>query len=304
MKIHAILNRAGGTLKTTDLEILKALICDEFAMHGHTIEVELVEGGEVGVAIDKAAKRDELDVLLVGGGDGTVSCAAAALMDGDIALAILPAGTMNLFARSLQIPLPLDQAVSALAGGRVVAVDIATVNGSSFVHQFAVGLHARMVRTRERIDYGSRIGKMWATTRAIAATVRSLPMVRLEIEVDGRKETIDSPAIAVSNNVYGEGHLPFADDPQGGQLGVYICRTDDSLAMAKLALDMLRGAWRGNKALTIVSAKRVRIDYEGGKRKDRAVRDGELVDLDAASNIEIHEKALRVLVPHDATLAG
>lgn len=301
MKIHAILNSSGGTLKTTDLGLLRQLIRDEFALHGHEIEVEVVEGAKVGTSIDTASRRPDLDVLLVGGGDGTVSGAAAALMGKDIALAILPAGTMNLFARTLQIPLDLSLAVHALAAGRVTEVDIALVNGEPFVHQFAVGLHARMVRTRERYDYASRVGKMWATTRAIASTVRSLPMVRLQIEVDGRLETIESAAVAISNNIYGEGHMPYADDPRGGLLGLYICRTRDSLATARLAVDMLRGAWRDNPALTVTAAKKVRIEHDSGPIEDRAVRDGELVRLDPVSEIEIGEKALKVLVPAEAS---
>lgn len=304
MKVHAILNRDGGTLKTTDLDVLSKLIEDEFELHGHEIEVEVIAGKDVVEAIGRAGGREDVDVLLVGGGDGTVSCAAGTLMDTETALAILPAGTMNLFARSLQIPLALQQAVSALAGGRVVAVDIATVNGRPFVHQFSVGLHARMVRARESLDYGSRIGKMWASARAIATTLRSLPMVHLEIEIDGRRQRIQSPAIAVSNNLYGEGHLPFTDEPQAGQLGIYICRTDKTAAVSKLALDILRGAWRGNTALTILTAKTIRIDAALSKTSGRAVRDGELVDLEPSSDVRIHPKALRVLVPEDATLEG
>ena len=97
MKVHAILNRDGGTLKTTDLAVLSRLIEDEFRLHGHEIEVEVVAGQDVVGAIGGAGRREDIDVLLVGGGDGTVSCAAATLMDRRTALAILPAGTMNLF---------------------------------------------------------------------------------------------------------------------------------------------------------------------------------------------------------------
>ncbi|WP_185983560.1 diacylglycerol/lipid kinase family protein [Aureimonas mangrovi] len=302
MKIHAILNRSGGTLKTTDLDMLERLIRDEFALHGHTIEVEVVDGSGVGDAIGRAAKRDDLDVLLVGGGDGTVSGAAAALTGRPTALAILPAGTMNLFARSLQIPPDLNQAIPALADGRITAVDIAAVNGTPFVHQFAVGLHARMVRARESLDYGSRVGKMWATTRAVAATVNRLPLVSLRMEVDGRTETIESPAVAISNNLYGEWHLPYADDPQAGELGVYICRATKGWEVGKLALDVLRGAWRNNPSLTVLHARSVRIEHRHRKSHDRAVLDGELTDLAAISELEIRPCALKVLVPREATL--
>lgn len=304
MKVHAILNRDGGTLKTTDLELLSRVICDEFRLHGHEIEVEQLTGSELGDAIARQAKRSDLDALMVGGGDGTVSGAAAAVAGSGIALAILPAGTMNLFARTLQIPLDLDDAVKSLANGRIVDVDIASVNGEYFIHQFAVGLHARMVRTRDRLDYGSRIGKMWASTRAIVSSIASLPMVRLDIEIDGKLQSIETPAVAISNNIYGEGHLPYADNPQGSCLGVYIGRTSNSLAMAGLALNILRGSWKNNDDLWVRSAKTVRIEYSGRKRRNRAVMDGELKELAPVSNVRLHPNGLKVVVPEEARFSA
>ena len=301
MQIHTILNQDGGTLKTTDLDLFSKLIEDEFRLHGHFATVERVEGAGVEAAIALAAEREDIDVLLVGGGDGTVSSAAGALMNHKVALGILPAGTMNLFARTLQIPQSIEAAVAALADGTIIEVDIATVNGTPFIHQFAVGMHARMVRMREKFDYGSRFGKMFATTKALVATLRRLPIVEAEIDIDGETRRIRTPALAVSNNVYGDGHLPFADDPRGGKLGVYIIETRDVRAVARLTLDILVGGWRRNSSLKVYAAKKVVIDYRGRDHRHRAVCDGELRDLDAQSVVEIHAKALRVLVPAEAT---
>lgn len=303
MRVHAILNRDGGTLKTLDLDLLTALIRDEFTLHGHEIEVEEVGGGEVEDAIGRQAGRSDLDVLLVAGGDGTVSGAAGAVAGSSIALGLLPAGTMNLFARSLHIPQSLETAVRALATGRVVEVDIASVNGRYFVHQFAVGVHARMVRTRERLDYGSRLGKMWASVKAVGAAVRALPVVDLSIEIDGRTENVRTPAVAISNNIYGDGHLPYADDPQGGRLGIYLMRSTDRLAVLKLTIDMMRGAWKASQDLSVTQANVIRLRHNGRKRHDRSVLDGELHDLDEVSEVRIHPRGLRVLVPDEAPLA-
>lgn len=300
MKVHAILNSDGGTLRTTDLDRFCEHVIAEFTTHGHSIEIEQVSGSDVQQAIGVASRRTDIDALIVGGGDGTVSTAAAALMNGPIALGIIPAGTMNLFARTLQIPQVIDQAVGALAGGVIVEVDIATVNGQPFVHQFAVGMHARMVRMRENFDYGSRIGKMLATSRAILATLRRLPLVEAEIDIDGTTRRIRTPAIAISNNVYGDGHLPYADDPRGGVLGIYIFETRSAVEVAKLTLDILVGSWRKNSALGVYTARKVSLAYKGRKHRDRAVCDGELRDLDRQSDIVLHPKALKALVPADA----
>ena len=302
MKVHALLNRGGGTLRTMDLDVLSALIRDEFTLHGHEIEVETLSGETLADSLRTQSERNDLDVLLVGGGDGTVSTAAAAVAQSPIALAVLPAGTMNLFARSLHIPLELDAAVRALATGRIVEVDIARVNDEYFIHQFAVGLHARMVRTRDKLDYGSRVGKMWASARAVMAAIYSLPLVDLEIDVDGKREKIRTPAVAISNNLYGDGHLPFADDPQAGKLGIYLMRSQDRPAMLKMTMDMMRGAWKANKDLTVTEADSIRIVYGGRKTHNRAVMDGELKTLARVSDVAICRKGLKVVVPEDAPL--
>lgn len=302
MRVQAILNRDGGTLRTTDLDRLSDLIRDEFALHGRRIDVDIVAGADLVDAIERQAGRGDLDALLIGGGDGTVSSAAARVAGTPIALGILPAGTMNLFARSLQIPMGLDEAVKALANGRLEEVDIASVNGEYFVHQFAVGLHARMVRTRERMEYASRLGKMWASTRAVALAVQNVPDIRLEIEVDGRTETIRTPAVAISNNIYGDGHLPYADDPRGGKLGIYLMRGSGRARLVKLTLDMMRGAWKANADLSVREAESIRIRTGAAEtREDRAVMDGELKPLAPDSEVRIHRRGLRVLVPEEAS---
>ncbi|MBB4002466.1 MAG: diacylglycerol kinase family protein [Aurantimonas endophytica] len=301
MKILALLNQDGGTLKTLDLDWLAALIRDEFQVHGHEITVERCKGKAIVDTIRSASERTDIDVLMVGGGDGTVSAAAMALTGKSIALAILPAGTMNLFARTLQIPLDLTEAIAALASGQVLAVDVGTVNGEPFVHQFAVGLHARMVRMREGLTYRSRIGKIIASSRAVFLALKQLPSVELVIEIDGAQQRISSPAVAISNNLYGEGHVPYADDPRGGVLGVYICRVKAPRAVMKLTFDILRGSWRQNPHLEVLTAHKVAFEYNGRHHDKRAVRDGELTRLEPSMLVEIKPQALNVLVPAEAS---
>ncbi|TIS12634.1 MAG: diacylglycerol kinase family lipid kinase, partial [Mesorhizobium sp.] len=133
----------------------------------------IVAGGEIATALEKAIAMRNVDVVLAGGGDGTVSTAASLLMNKKKALAILPAGTMNLFARSLGIPQTLEAALKAFTDAEVKAVDMATANGRPFVHQFSIGMHARMVQLREKMDFGSRLGKMRASVRAAWATIKN-----------------------------------------------------------------------------------------------------------------------------------
>src|SRR5687768_4254223 len=136
MRFFAVFNRQGGSLRTTELDTFTASVRDTLQTAGHSLKIELVSGDDRMAALDTATTR-HADRLLAGGGDGTISAAAGRLMGTPKALAVLPAGTMNLFARGLGIPLTLDEAVAAFAGGEIRQVNIATANGRPFVHQFS-----------------------------------------------------------------------------------------------------------------------------------------------------------------------
>ena len=176
---------------------------------------------DIEAALAKAA-ASHADVLLAGGGDGTASAAAGMLMGKKKALAILPAGTMNLVARGLGIPLSLDGAVQAFAEGEVMPIDVASANGHPFIHQFSIGMHAKMVDLRDKMTFGSRLGKMRASMRASLATLLDPPSLKVLLKVGDAEIMTRATAISITNNLFGEGHLPYADQPDGGVLGVYV----------------------------------------------------------------------------------
>src|SRR5579871_6300559 len=102
MRVIGVLNRDGGTFKTMDMAAFAKKAEAAFASAGHELEARVVAGRDLIAELKRAARDAEL--LLAGGGDGTVSAAAAIGQANGVALAALPAGTMNLFARSLGIP--------------------------------------------------------------------------------------------------------------------------------------------------------------------------------------------------------
>jgi diacylglycerol kinase family enzyme len=204
---------------------------------------------------------------------------------------------MNLFARALQLPQDLEAALEALAGGEVRAVDIATANGTPFVHQFGVGIHARLVRIRNGFTYRSRIGKMWASVRAVSGAIVNPPRFALEIATPAGREKRVASGIAVSNNPAGDGHIPYADELDQGVLGVYIARPMSSWALLKLLVQVLVGHWRRHPAVLEREVTELVLSFPRRKRSARAVIDGELIELESQVEIKVHPGALRVLAP-------
>ncbi|UVK40179.1 diacylglycerol kinase family lipid kinase [Mesorhizobium sp. AR10] len=303
MRFAAVLNRDGGTLRTTDLSAFSDRMRQTLEAAGHSIDIDIVAGRDIVATLDTVASRRGVDVVLAGGGDGTISAAAARLMDGKKALAILPAGTMNLFARGLGIPQTLDAALKSFADGQVIAVDMASANGRPFIHQFSIGIHARMVQLRQNMEFGSRLGKIRASVRAAWATIKNPPAMRVTLTVGKAEIQTRITGIGITNNLFGEGHLPYADNPAGGVLGIYVTVARQRSELMKFFFNVARGKWRDNEHVEIHQADRAILKIHSAAKKFRAVIDGELVRLDRETIIEIHPGALNVLVPARAAHA-
>lgn len=297
MHFIGVLNKDGGTFRTMDMEAFAARVEAIMAEHGHTVEIRVVAGKELISELERAAADPASQALLAGGGDGTISSAAEVCFRTGMPLAAIPAGTMNLFARSLKIPLNPEDAVRALAAGRMVGVDIATANGRPFVHQYSVGIHVRLVRIREGMTYGSRLGKIFASLRAIALAVYRPPGFDAEIRTTRGVDIRRASGITVSNNLLGEGHIPHADSIDRGVLGVYVVDPMPELELLKLCLQVLLGTWKGHPLVSEKEVTFVSLRFPRRKSSAQALIDGELVALEKRVDIQIHPRALNVIAP-------
>jgi diacylglycerol kinase family enzyme len=208
---------------------------------------------------------------------------------------------MNLFARSLGLPLEMHAAAAAIAGGNVVKVDIGEVNGRFFVHHVTLGLHARMILLRARMTYRSRAGKLWASMKAGWTAVRNPPDLDVRIRTDGTELHRRTAAILVTNNPLGEGHLPYADDPRQGMLGLYVARSPRLVDLLRLAAGMALGRFSANPFLDGSVAHE--IDIALSVPSVNASIDGEIVSLDTPLLCRLHRGGLRVLRPREGPRA-
>lgn len=295
MKLIAIFNRDGGTFKTTDMEAYCAHATRVFEQQGHDFECRIVAGPDVVEAM-QAVAESSAEGLIAGGGDGTISAAAGIAWRSGLVLGIVPAGTMNLFARTLKLPLDIWQVLDVLAQGEVQNVDIASANGRSFVHQFSAGLHARMVRYRNQMSFGSRLGKIRASTRAALGVMFNPPVFEVEFAAEGQRGFRKVSAISVSNNEFGEDALLYADNVTGGHLGFYTADPLTPPGVARLTLDILRGRLKENEAVSVMTVTDVELHFPKKRHDVRCVIDGELLPMDRDVKLKIHAGELKVLV--------
>ena len=141
------------------------------------------DGDETAQALADAASRAE--ILGVAGGDGTVNTAARLAADHGIPLLVIPAGTLNHFARDLGVD-EVEDALAALRAGQAVEVDAGLVNDDIFMNTFSVGAYLDLVRGREQHE--AQIGKWPAMVLGTAHVLRRGRTI--EARVDGRTRRI------------------------------------------------------------------------------------------------------------------
>ena len=238
------------------------------------------------------------DAVVVGGGDGTIAAAAARLVDTDIALGILPLGTMNMLAKDLGIPLALDAAAEALAHGAIRSIDVAEVNGHVYLCNSVIGSPSWMGRHRER--HRGRASLRTRLTFALAALRAEWlhrPM-RLAVSLgQGRPVRLWTRALSVANNRYAEGFGLVMSRPRldAGHLTLYVARRYGLWWWVRLSVGMFLGSWRGSRLVHERPAERVTI---GSPRTAiRVMNDGEALLLAPPLTYRIRPLALRVIVP-------
>ena len=178
----------------------------------------------------KAIVASGADVLIAAGGDGTINAAASALVHQRTALGVIPAGTLNHFARDLEIPLDPEEAAQVLVGGRIIQVDAAAVNGRVFINNSVLGLFPKYRVAREaweRHGFGStRVGRFIATVAAVLKVFWRLPHLIVSLDVEGQRRTLRTPFVLVGNNEHRMEGLALGKRTRldAGALWVYVMR--------------------------------------------------------------------------------
>ena len=222
--------------------------------------------GEVTSAIDRAP------MVIVGGGDGSLSETVDHFLGHDTVFALLPLGTANSFARTLGIPLDLDGAIDVIAKGEARRIDLAAINGDYFLNNAALGL-APIVA--ESVPHGlkrsfGRLGYLlWAGWSAA-----NFKAFRLKVETEDTTYRLWATEARIANGRFHGGvELIESADLHSGEI---VVQAVPGRSVAKLGLSYLASALkhpRRHDALREFHAPKVRIDT---KPRMRVSIDGEL----------------------------
>lgn len=265
------------------------------------IRVERVEPDALRDAVTSAIRGGARRVI-VAGGDGSIGLAARATIGTDTALAIIPSGTLNHFARDLAIPLDAAEALELALTGEERLVDVGTVNGELFLNTSSVGAYIAFVRQREEME--PMLGYRLASAAAAMRLIWSLRPFRVELMVQGESQSrlYRTPLLFVG---VGERELRFphlGGRPEGSRSGLQLIVMRGSSARSVLALAWdgmvhgIRSAARTPRAdVLLVDKCRVIL-----RRRGPVAVDGEVAMLDSPLEYELRAAALRVIAPPPA----
>ncbi len=182
---------------------------------------------DAGNAMAKRAIEHDPDLVLVAGGDGTVRVVCAALANTGIPVGVIPAGTGNLLARNLHIPLDLDDALERILEGRDRRIDLVTVSGDGLdTDRFAVmaglGLDAAII-SEAPPHLKAQIG--WTAYLVSAARNINHPSVQVRIRLDDAEPVERRVRTVVIGNVgMLQANIPLLPDarPDDGLIDVVV----------------------------------------------------------------------------------
>ncbi|HEY5095680.1 MAG TPA: lipid kinase [Candidatus Eremiobacteraceae bacterium] len=130
--------------------------------------------------------RDDVDCVIVGGGDGTLNGALQGLVGTDLPLGLLPLGTANDLAKTLGIPNDLDEACDVIAQGHSRRIDVGRVNDAYFFNEASVGLSVALCRALTS-EAKARFGILALLYNAVVLLFR-MHRFRAHVRVDGGDE--------------------------------------------------------------------------------------------------------------------
>jgi YegS/Rv2252/BmrU family lipid kinase len=268
-----------------------------FADAGMEVAVERY-GSAAEVSPDIVRRGRGFDLVIVGGGDGTVNAAAHGVLETGLPMGILPMGTANDLARTLSIPLGLADAAKVIVGGHTRRIDVGDVNGHLFFNVASIGLAADLAR-RLTPTVKKRWGRLAYAIAAIQTLLSARPFSATIITKEGENK-VKTLQIAVGNGRhYGGGTVIEASAAiDDRHLDLYSLEVS---SVWKLAL-MLRDFRRGAHGLWQEVRTHRCVEFEVRTRRPRPVNtDGDLVTFTPAY-FSIRPAALAVFTPKSATL--
>jgi YegS/Rv2252/BmrU family lipid kinase len=288
MKV-AVVAHAGKTVGGGLPELRRTL--DEAGV-SDPIWTEVPKSKRAPAAVEEALEAGA-ELLIAWGGDGMVRRCVNALKDTEVPLALVPAGTSNLFATHLGIERDIGQAVQVALRGDRRRLDVGRFDGERFAVMAGAGFDAAMIKASD--DLKDRLGRA-AYVVGGASRLYSEPF-EAKIKIDGTR-WYEGPASCILIGNVGElfgGIEVFADArPDDGALDVGVLTSEGPVQLVRAAARTAVGSAKKSPFVRVTQARKVRVELD---RKVRYELDGGDRKKVKSFKVDIEPGAITVCVP-------
>lgn len=237
--------------------------------------------------------QHQVDLVIVGGGDGTLNAAVDGLVDTQLPLGILPLGTANDLARTLEIPTSIPEACEIIAKGQVQRIDLGWVNGKHFFNVASMGLSVQITQRLTK-EVKRRWGILAYAITSLEAIWQARPF-RADIRLNGESIPVKSIQIAVGNGRYYGGGMTVVQDAtiDDQRLDLYSLEVRHWWQIVALLPAMRGGQYLNQQDVRTLHGQEIEVHT----RKPRPINtDGEITTYTPA-HFRVIPHALAVLVP-------
>ncbi|MBN2715964.1 MAG: hypothetical protein JXX14_08910 [Deltaproteobacteria bacterium] len=291
-QVRILVNRKSGFLWS--FEKVQAAFDDYWDVPENDLSYQFCKDANDGQIKALRAAQQGIDVLLVVGGDGTISTTGRALLGAKTALGAIPMGSGNGFARHFGIALSPEAAALDLATAEIKAIDVGCVNGQPFLATCSMAWDAAIVRSFQK----SPVRGIFPYIVAGIYEFFDYTPQAMEIVVD-HTETISIPdplLFTVANLTQYGADLRIASDaePDDGFLELIIARKQDTPWLLSNIMSLTKSAL---SELPKVTYRKFRHLHVMREMPGMIQIDGELVAAPAEIEIKVRPRCLNVLVP-------
>jgi diacylglycerol kinase family enzyme len=294
--IEVILNSRSGAQRARET---RARLEKVFGDAGTPANVSVAEGEELAkLAREKA--RTECEILVAGGGDGTICTLGEVALQTGKTLGVIPLGTFNYFARNLKIPLDIEAAARVILTGRRVRASVLDLDGRLVLNNSSLGIHPQILLKRRRLYRRFGRSQLSAYLSVILTAFRSPPRLRVRLATKEGEVVRETPAVLVCSNAWQMENFKLVgtDCLARGKFAVYVARLSGASTIFRLGLRTLLRKLRMQTDYEVFCVRDVTIDAIR-HRHLRAAVDGELETLRSPMRFRIAERELSVLAPQE-----
>ncbi|WP_100614872.1 diacylglycerol/lipid kinase family protein [Confluentibacter citreus] len=200
IKLLLVINPiSGGSEKEDITKDIQHIVLNQHA----TLETYKTTGENDEKHIKDIVEKKSIDRILVAGGDGTIQLVAKAVLELDIPLGIIPAGSANGLASNFNLPDSLEDQVKIVLGDEFINMDVISVNNHLCLHIADIGINALLIKNYEN---SSLRGKLGYALQTIPTLVESDLPYRFSIEINGEELQKAGIMVAIANaNQFGTG---------------------------------------------------------------------------------------------------